>query len=48
MIAPELIALLAPGGVIASDQPLARPELAPLPLPEGVPPGRYYLYRRRA
>jgi hypothetical protein len=47
-IAGDLVALLAPGGILASDQPLTRPELEPLPLPEGVPAGRYYLYRRRA
>lgn len=47
-IAGDLVALLAPGGILASDQPLTRAELELLPLPEGVPAGRYYLYRRRA
>ena len=44
-VAPHLARLLAPGGVLASDQPMPAPGLAPLPLPEGVDPGRYYLYR---
>ena len=49
-LAAELIPLLPPllreGAVLASDPPLASPELAPLPLPPGVAPGRYHLYRR--
>jgi hypothetical protein len=46
-IAPHLAALLAPGGVMASDQPILHPALEPLALPDGVAPGRYHLYRRR-
>ena len=38
---------LAPGGILISDQLLADPALEPLPLPAGVAPGRYHLYRRR-
>ncbi|MGQ0676050.1 MAG: class I SAM-dependent methyltransferase [Rhodospirillales bacterium] len=44
-LAPHLAALAAPGGVIASDQELTGIAAAPLPLPEGVRPGRYFLYR---
>ncbi len=43
-LGPELLPFLAPGGIVASDQPL--PALAGLaaPLPEGVGENRYYLY----
>ena len=44
---PQLaVDLLAPGGIAASGVPLAHPALAPLPLPEGVQPDRYFLYRK--
>lgn len=46
-ITPGLVALLAEGGVIASDQKLTDPALEPLELPAGVKPGRYHLCRRR-
>ena len=39
--------LLAAGAVVACDQELDDPRLAPLPLPDGVAPGRYFLYQRR-
>ncbi|MSP68444.1 MAG: hypothetical protein EXQ96_10240 [Alphaproteobacteria bacterium] len=39
--------LLARGGVILADQPMAAHAWAPLPLPPGVPEGRYFLYRVR-
>lgn len=42
-----LPALLAKGGVIVSDQALEAATLAPEPLPEGVEPGRYFIYRLR-
>jgi S-adenosyl-L-methionine methyltransferase len=45
-LAPSLVALLAPGAVLASDPPLAAVALEALPLPAGVAPGRYHLYRR--
>lgn len=45
-IAPALVVLLAEGGILASDQPVAHAGLAPLPLPDAVPPGRYHLSRR--
>lgn len=45
---PQLtVDLLAHGGIAASGVPLDHPALAPLPLPEGIRPGRYFLYRRR-
>jgi S-adenosyl-L-methionine methyltransferase len=37
--------LMAPGGVIVSDQELSLPGAAALPLPQGVQPGRYFMYR---
>jgi len=46
-LAPILRQLLAPGGLVAGDQPLPDDGLEPLPLPEGVKVGRYHLYRRR-
>lgn len=46
-LALSLPPLLAPGAVVASDQALGDDRLAPLPLPATVPPGRYFLYRRR-
>ena len=44
-LAPHLVALAAPGGIILSDQDLAALARYALPLPDGVPTGRYYLYR---
>lgn len=45
---PQLaVDLLAPGGIAASGVPLDHADLEPLPLPEGIRPGRYFLYRRR-
>jgi len=43
---PLLLPLLCSGAVLASDPPLDSAELEPLPLPDGVAPGRYHLYRR--
>jgi hypothetical protein len=43
---PLIVPLLCIGGVLASDPVMDCPELAGLPLPEGVAPGRYHLYRR--
>lgn len=42
-----LPALLRPGGLVVSDQPLALADAHSLPLPDGVKPGRYFIYRRR-
>ena len=46
-LADVLPDLLARGGVVAADQPLNDPRLDPLPLPDGIPVHRYFLYRRR-
>ncbi|HYM73861.1 MAG TPA: class I SAM-dependent methyltransferase [Stellaceae bacterium] len=43
---PLVVPLLCVGGVLVSDPVMDCPELAPLPLPEGVALGRYHLYRR--
>ena len=45
-IQPYLHRLLAPGGVAVTDQELPWPEAEPLALPDGVAPGRYFLYRQ--
>lgn len=45
-LAPLIPPLLRPGGVLASEPALATDGLASLPLPAGVQPGRYHLYRR--
>lgn len=45
-VGPALGPLLAPGAVIAADQDLAIPGCRPVPLPEGVAAGRYYLFRK--
>ena len=44
-IAAPLAALMAPGGVIVADQDLGAAAGTPLALPDGVPAGRYFLYR---
>jgi hypothetical protein len=46
-LARTLPALLARGGIVASDQPLVNGALEPLPLPPEVAPERYFLYRRK-
>ena len=44
-LGPAIDALMAEGGIVVSDQAIPRPGWEPLPLPEGVPEGRYHLYR---
>ncbi|ULJ75286.1 class I SAM-dependent methyltransferase [Rhizobium gallicum] len=45
---PQLVAgVLIRGGVAVSGLPLDWPELEPLPLPDGIKEGRYFLYRRK-
>ena len=45
VIAPLLVPLLAPGGAVASDQPLPEVGWAPLALPPTVVAGRYFIWR---
>jgi hypothetical protein len=45
-LVPHWLALLAPEGVLATDQPVDAPELIPLALPPGVPEDRYFMARR--
>ncbi|MDF1719541.1 MAG: class I SAM-dependent methyltransferase [Minwuia sp.] len=44
-IVPLLLPVLASGAVLVSDQPMQHPGLVPVPLPHGVKPGRYHIYR---
>jgi hypothetical protein len=45
-LTPIIVPLLCAGAVLAADPVIDSPLLETLPLPEGVPPGRYHLYRR--
>jgi S-adenosyl-L-methionine methyltransferase len=45
---PLVLPLLCRGAVLVSDPPFTATQLRPLPLPDGVAPGRYHLYRYRA
>jgi len=45
-LAPHIMPLLCRGAVLAADPSIDCAELEPLPLPDGVAPGRYHLYRR--
>jgi S-adenosylmethionine-dependent methyltransferase len=45
-LTPRIVPLLCVGAVLAADPPLLCPDLEALPLPDGIPPGRYHLYRR--
>lgn len=45
-VAPLIVPLLRPGGVLVSEPALAWQGLTPIALPEGIAPGRYNLYRR--
>jgi hypothetical protein len=45
-IAPLIVALLRPNGVLVSEPTVVVDELQPLALPDGVSVGRYNLYRR--
>jgi len=44
---PFVLRLLAPHGILISDQPVDDAALEALPLPPGIKPGRYFLHRRR-
>jgi len=43
-LGPAIVPLLQAGAVVVSDQDMRKAGFAPLALPEGVEPGRYYLY----
>ena len=45
VVAPTLSTLMAPGGVVISDQEYRAGGWTPLPLPPGVRPGRYFINR---
>ena len=44
-VAPLIMPLLRPGGLLVSEPAIAHQELSTLALPESVAPGRYHLYR---
>ena len=46
LVLPLILPLLCDRAVLVSDPAFDTPALAPLPLPDGVAPGRYHLYRR--
>lgn len=43
-ISGAIVKLMAPGGVVLSDQPLVGDAFDILPLPDGVQEGRYFMY----
>ena len=47
-LATQFPALLCPGGVVVADQDTGFAGAEPLPLPDGVAPGRYFMYRAGA
>lgn len=46
-LSPPIARLMAPGSVLVSDQPMSDAGLAPLDLPPGVTPGRYFMAEKR-
>jgi len=46
-IAPLIDALMAPGGIVVGDQPMRAARWEELPLPAGIEPGRYFIWRVR-
>jgi hypothetical protein len=44
-LSPALAPLLAKGAYVLSDQPLTLPGAKVVPLPKGIEPGRYHVYR---
>jgi hypothetical protein len=44
-LAPRLHRLMAPGGIVVSDQDLGMPQWQPVALPPGVRQGRYFMQR---
>jgi hypothetical protein len=47
-IAPLIRAAMRIGGIVISDQPMIAPGLAPIDLPDGVKPGRYFMSKAAA
>jgi hypothetical protein len=45
-VAPLIVSLLRLEGIVVSEPSLSVAEFSALPLPKGVHPGRYHLYRR--
>ncbi len=45
-LAPMIVPLLRPGGILVSEPAMDLDALEPLAVPIGVAPGRYHLYRR--
>lgn len=46
-IAPLIEALMAPGGIVVGDQPMRAARWEELPLPPGIEPSRYFIWRVR-
>jgi hypothetical protein len=46
LVGPLIDAVLRPGGVVVANHALTVETWRPLPLPEGVKPGRYFLYEK--
>jgi hypothetical protein len=44
-LGPTLAGMMAPGGIVVSDQKLAGPGWTAVPLPPGIEEGRYYINR---
>lgn len=44
-IAPLLASLMVRGAIVLGDQPMAQPAWQELTLPDGLEPGRYFMYR---
>lgn len=45
MISDLLQPMMRPGAIVVAGQPLSASSWEPVPLPEGVPPERYFIYR---
>ena len=45
LTAPLIDALMAPGGIVVANHPFDVGRWQELPLPEGIEPGRYFIYR---
>ncbi len=44
-IAPLVVPLMAPSGIVLGDQPMPHPALRRFELPEGAAPGSYHIYQ---